>query len=231
MIFCINFLTFSQKIDKNVFLKMLNDIALDYAKPAYIVNLEQFIYSDSNRVNIQSQNKTMMVKRSNTSYQVQSENTLIVNGQGIKLVLDSLNNEIFISKEDNLNVTLWTFTEPQFQYSTFFLYSKGKKKVYRAYINHPDSEVLYVEYVLNGKALNEMNIQYKSANYMDLEYDEVASNESPLIRTVFEQPVYDIKNTNFISIESIVKINADGKYELVDKSSSFSLHDLRYQEN
>ncbi len=231
-LFCfINFLTYSQKIDKSIFLKMLKDVALNYAKPSYEMSLEQVIYSDSSRMNIQSQNKTKMIKNSNTSYQVESRNMLVVNGQGIKLVIDSINNEIFLFKEDTMNIALWSFEEPQFEHSTFFFYSKGKEKIYRAYINHPDSEILYVEYKLTGNDLREMNLQYKPDNYMDLEYEEVATIESPFIRTVFEQPTYNLNKSGVIPIESIVKIGTSGKYELIDSESPFSLHDLRYQEN
>ena len=231
LILFLSFLSFGQKIDKSVFLKMLKEVANNYSTESYELNFEQFIYADSLRKEIQNQNKTKMIKVSNVAYQIESPNILVVNADGIKLVLDSLNNEMFIFKGDTSNVALWTFDEPQFEKSIFYQYTRGVEKVYKAYINHPASDLLFIEYKVINKDLKEMNIQYKASNYMDLEDEENVTSESPFIRTVFDKPVYNFNKSRIISLQSIVNKNSSGKYEITDKESSFSLHDLRYQKN
>lgn len=231
LILFLSLFSFAQKIDKSVFLKMLKEVVDNYSVEAYELNFEQFIYADSLRNNLQNQQNTKMIKVSNYAYQIESKNTFVINQGGVKLVIDSVNNEMFILKGDTANVTLWTFEEPQFDYATFHQFIKGKEKIYRVYINYPGFEILYIEYKLNGKNLVEMNIQYKSDNYMDLEYEEIASVESPFIRTIFGLPKYNFDKSTIIKLEQIVKKNAADKFELTDPSSSFSLHDLRYEKN
>lgn len=222
-----------KKISSQEFLTAFEHVTEAYGD-YFQLNYQQEIFLNSTDTVPYYLSKGLYQKGSGNEYKNSTNGQFTVQTSELKIVVDSLEQEVYLLKPDTLLnssfITPFGFEQMFGDFTQIYLSENKTIETYKVVFENSDFEYEFVEIKLTKKTdqFLQIKIQLRAANYY-AEALEDAVQESPLI-VISYSPIKskslsatDFQLQNYLSVEG-------GKYSLRNNWSDFTLHDLRYRE-